>query len=167
MSWLRRIFGGGGEDGGAPRRAHGRYEGPAYGHGEVALEPAKAALLAALRERGARSAVIAYEGGNDEGWITEFSHSAAPLGADPASWTGETLPDATVVDIDAAMEAKGGLDDELFEAGEAVMADKWGGFAGEFEVEGRLIVDVDAGRIVRRDAVSVEGDPTVTEVEAI
>ena len=47
------------------------------------------------------------------------------------------------------------------------MADKWGGFAGEFEVEGRLIVDVDGGRIVRRDAGSVEGDPALTQVEAI
>jgi hypothetical protein len=47
------------------------------------------------------------------------------------------------------------------------MCDKWGGFAGEFEVEGRLIVDVDGGRIARRDAVSVEGDPAVTELETI
>ena len=167
MSWLRRIFGGGGGDDGAPRRAHGRDEGPDYGHGEVALESAKAALLAALRERGARSAVIVYEGGNDEGWITEFAYSSAPLGADPAEWAGDALPDATVVDIDAAIEAAGGPDDDLFEAGEAVMADKWGGFAGEFEVEGRLIVDVDSGRIARRDAVSVEGDAAVTEVESI
>ena len=166
MSWLRRIFGEGGEDGDAPRRAHGRDEGPRTDTAK-SRSPAKAALLAALRERGARSAVIAYEGGNDEGWITEFSYSSARLGADPAAWTGEALPDATVVDIDTAIEAKGGPDDELFEAGEAVMADKWGGFAGEFEVEGRLVVDVDAGRIVRRDAVSVEGDPAVTEVEAI
>ena len=170
MSWLRRILRGSDSpsaDPGERRRAHAAGEGPVYGQGDIPLEPARAQLLKLLRERGARSALIVYEGGNDEGWITEFSYSSAPLGADPAAWTGETLPDATVVDIDAAIEAKGGPDDELFEAGEGVMADKWGGFAGEFEVEGRLIVDVDGGRIVRRDAVSVEGDPTVTEVEAI
>jgi hypothetical protein len=171
MSWLRRILGGGNGDGddddAAPRRAHGRDEGPIYGHGDIAFGPAKANLLAALRERGARSAVIAYEGGNDEGWITSLEYSTATLGADPADWSGDALPDATVVDVDEAIEAAGGRDDDLFEAAEAVMCDKWGGFAGEFEVEGRLIVDVDSERIVRRDAVSVEGDPAVKEVETI
>ena len=111
--------------------------------------------------------MIAYEGGNDEGWITEFSYSSARSAPIRLRGRARRSSDATVVDIDTAIEAKGGPDDELFEAGEAVMADKWGGFAGEFEVEGRLVVDVDAGRIVRRDAVSVEGDPAVTEVEAI
>jgi hypothetical protein len=162
MSWLRRILGGG-----EPRRAHGRDEGPVYGHGDVPLEPAKAELLKLLRERGARSALIVYEGGNDEGWMTAFEYSAAPLGADPESWSGETLADPQSVDVDGAMEAVGGPDDELFAAAEGVMCDKWGSFAGQFEVEGRLVVDVDAGRIVRRDVVSVEEGPAGTEVEAI
>lgn len=167
MSWLRRIFGGGGDGDATPRRAHDEDEGPVYGHGDVALEPAKASLLAALRARGARSALIAYEGGNDEGWITRLEYSSAALGADPTEWSGDALPDAKAVDIDRAIEASGGPDDDLFEAAEAVMCDKWGGFAGEFEVEGRLIVDVDGGRVARRDAVSVEGDPAVTELETI
>jgi hypothetical protein len=170
MSWLRRIFGGGspGTDRRAdgPRRAHARDEGPVYGHGDVALEPAKATLLSLLRERGARSALIAYDGGNDEGWITSFEYSRAALG-DPDRWPGDSLPDAQAVDIDRAIEGAGGPDDELFEAAEAVMCDKWGTFAGEFEVEGRLLVDVESGRIVRRDSVSVEGDPAQTEVETI
>ena len=101
MSWLGRIL--------------GRREGPVYGRGDVPLEPAKAELLDMLRERGARSAVIAYEGGNDEG----------------------------------------------------CMCDKWGSFAGEYEVEGLLVADVAAGRIVRRDLVSVEEGPAETEVEAL
>jgi hypothetical protein len=171
MSWLRRIFGrddgDGGDSAGASRRAHAAGEGPVYGHGDVPLGPAKAQLLALLRERGARSAVIAYEGGNDEGFITEFVHSASPLGADLEQLTAETLPDATPVDVDEAIEAAGGPDDELFAAAEAVMCDKWGGFAGEFEVEGRLVVDVENERIVRYDAVSVEGDPAETEIETI
>src|SRR5688572_4290208 len=142
MSWLRRIFGGGdGES--RPRRAHGSRTGPIYGHGDVPLEPAKAELLALLRERGARSAVIVYEGGNDEGWMTSFEYSAAALGAEPQDWAGAGLPEAQAVDIDGAMDASGGPDDALFAAAEAVMCDKWGSFAGEFEVEGRLVIDVD------------------------
>ena len=164
MSWLRRIFGGGDSE---PPRAHGPDEGPAYGRGDVPLEPAKSQLLELLRERGARSAVVVYEGGNDEGWITAFEYSAAALGADPEAWSGETLPDGRAVDVDAAIEASGGPDDALFEAAEAVMCDKWGSFAGEFEVDGRLVVDVDAGRIVRRDVVTVEDGPPGTELEAI
>jgi len=120
-----------------------------------------------LRARGARSALIAYEGGNDEGWITRLEYSSAALGADPTEWSGDALPDGKAIDIDRAIEASGGPDDDLFEAAEAVMCDKWGGFAGEFEVDGRLIVDVDGGRIARRDAVSVEGDPALTELETI
>ena len=137
-----------------------------YGHGDVPLEPAKAELLELLRERGARSAVIVYEGGNDEGWMTSFEYSTAPLGAPPDEWAGDGLPDAVAVDVDAAIEASGGPDDALFAAAEAVMCDKWGSFAGEYEVEGRLVIDVDGGRIVRRDVISVEDGPPGTEVEA-
>jgi hypothetical protein len=170
MSWLRRIFGGhpaASTEPSRPRRAHEPDEGPVYGHGEVPLEPAKAQLLELLRERGARSAVIVYEGGNDEGWITTFAYSAVGLGADPEDWSGESLSDAQAVDVDAAMAAAGGPDDALFEAAEAVMCDKWGSFAGEFEVEGRIVIDVDGGRIVRRDVVSVEDGPAGTEIETI
>jgi len=173
MSWLRRIFGGRagptGRSGGhaGSRRAHEPDEGPVYGYGEVPLEPAKTQLLELLRERGARSAAIVYEGGNDEGWITAFEYSASPLGVDPEDWAGGELPDARAVDVDAALEAAGGPDDALFQAAEAVMCDKWGSFAGEFEVEGRLLIDVDARRIVRRDIVSVEEGQPETELETI
>ena len=162
MSWLRRILGRSNA-----RPAHLAGAGPTYGHGEVPLEPAKAQLLDLLRERGARSAVIVYEGGNDEGWMTSFEYSAVAFGADPADWSGKSLAEPQAVDVDAAMEMADGPDDALFGAAEAVMCDKWGTFAGEFEVEGRLVIDVDAGRIVRRDAVSVEGAPAETEIEAI
>jgi hypothetical protein len=170
MSWLRRILRGSDSpsaDPGERRRAHAAGEGPVYGQGDIPLEPARAQLLKLLRERGARSALIVYEGGNDEGWITAFEYSAAELGGDPESWSGETLADAQSVDVDGAIEAAGGPDDELFAAAEAVMCDKWGSFAGEFEVDGRLVVDVELGRIVRRDVVSVEEGPAGTEVETI
>ena len=165
MSWLRRILGGG-EGEPDPRRAHASRSGPAYGHGDVPLEPAKAELLGLLRERRARSAVIVYEGGNDEGWMTSFEYSTAPLGAPPEEWAGDGLPDAVAVDVDAAIDASGGPDDALFAAAEAVMCDKWGSFAGEYEVEGRLVIDVDGSRIVRRDVISIEEGPPGTEVEA-
>ena len=162
MSWLRRIFGGGGA-----RRPSWLGPGPVYGRGDVPLEPARDDLLALLRERGARSAVIVYEGGHDEGWMTSFEYSAEPLGADPEEWTGDALPAARAVDIDSAIDAAGGPDDDLFAAAEAVMCDKWGTFAGEYEVEGRLVIDVDTGRIARRDVVSVEESPPETELETI
>jgi hypothetical protein len=167
MSWLRRLFGSG--DGATrgssatpePRRAHGRAAGPVYGQADVPLERAKAQLLELLRERGARSAVIEYDGGQDEGFMTSFEFSRAPLAAEPTEWSG-SLPDPTAVDIDAALEASGTPDQTLYEAAEAVMCDKWGTFAGSFEVEGRLVVDVDSGRIARIDVVKVwedyEGD---------
>ena len=125
-----------------------------YGQADVPLETAKAQLLALLRERGARSAVMAYDGGHDEGFMTSFAYSRTPLGAAPPDVSGP-LPDATEVDIDAAIEARGGADDALYEAAEAVMCDKWGSFAGEYEVEGRLVVDVDAGTITRIDVVKM------------
>ena len=178
MSLLRRIFGGEGRRHSAPaepsepRRAHERAEGPVYGRADVPLERAKAQLLALLHDRGARSAVIEYDGGQDEGFINSFEFSGVPLAVEPTAWSG-SLPDPTAVDIDAALEATGAPDQALYEAAEAVMCDKWGSFAGEFEVEGRLVVDVDSGTIARIDAVKVwedfEGDepPAEREVEVL
>ena len=165
MSWLRDLFGGGGdrEDGDEkPTRAHEPGEGPVYGHGDVPLDRAKADLLRLLRERGARSALIAYDGGNDEGWITSFAWSEAAL---PPGLGGGELPEAHAVDVERAVEAAGGPDDTLFEAAEAVMCDKWGGFAGEFAVRGRLLVDVDAGTIVREDDVWLFDESDYDELE--
>jgi hypothetical protein len=166
MSWLRRILGGsdGGTDGEA-RRAHGSDEGPVYGQADVPLERSKAQLLELLRARGARSAVIAYDGGNDEGFMNSFEYSSAPLGAPPADWSG-TLTDPRTVDIDAALEATGGPDEALYEAAEAVMCDKWGSFAGAFEVDGRLVVGVDSGTIARIDVVKVWDDDEDVELPA-
>jgi hypothetical protein len=162
MSWLKRIFGG--SDGDA-RRAHGSNEGPVYGQADMPLERAKARLLELLRERGARSAVIAYDGGNDEGFMNSFEYSSAPLGAEPTDWSGP-LRDPRAVDVDAAIEATGGPDDALYEAAEAVMCDKWGSFAGAFEVDGRLVVDVDSETIARIDAIKLWDDDEGVELPA-
>ena len=150
MSWLRRLLG-----------RDSREEPDEWSAGEVELSKAKPALLAALRERGARSALVGYDGGHDEGGVTSILVSRAPLEGDPAAWTEPTLPDAETIDVEAYWNA----DDRdspsyrelaaLYEAAEAVVCDKWGSFAGEFDVEGRLVVDVDSGRIARHDAVWV------------
>jgi hypothetical protein len=174
MSFLRRIFGGGDDSGEeradereGPRRAHAEGAGPVYGHGEEPLSRSKPELLSLLRERGARSALISYDGGNDEGSVSGISYSAEPLGAEPAEWTGDALPAATEFDVESAFEDWDGPDGRFLQAADAVVCDKWGGFAGEFEVTGRLVVDVDSGRIARIDDVAVEDYPAEREVEVI
>ena len=145
MSWLRRIFGGSDEggDSGAPvaRASEG-----------------KAPFLELLRARGARSALVVYDGGNDEGGVASIAVSAEPLGGVPESWNGTTLPGSSEVlwgdwseegaDADGSRSVE---DERLLAAAEAVVCEKWGSFAGEFQVEGRLVVDVDAERIARQD----------------
>jgi hypothetical protein len=169
MSWLRKLLGGGGGDprNGAekPTRAHAPGAGPVYGHGDVPLDRAKDELLRLLRERGARSALIAYDGGNDEGWIGEFIWSEQPLEQQHETFAAAALPGAHAVDVEAAIEAKGGADDSLFEAAEAVMCDKWGSFAGEFAVRGRLVVDVDGGVIARQDDIWLFDQKDYEELE--
>jgi hypothetical protein len=135
--------------------------GPVYGLGDVPMDRAKPQLLDLLRQRDARRAVIAYDGGHDEGWITELFFSSDP---------GEGEPDpaaSTVIDPDTAYENFESPDGRLLEAAEAVVSDKWGSFAGEFEVKGRLLIDVESTRIVRRDSISYEDGPFEPEEEEL
>jgi hypothetical protein len=150
MTWFSRLF--------------GAETGPVYGHGEVPFDRAKDNLLALLRERGSRSAVIGYDGGNDEGWLTELVFSSESFAGEPETWSSL---EGTAVDVDDAYENFETPDGKLVEAAEAVVCDKWGSFAGEFHVDGRVFVDVDSGRIVRRDAVSVEDGPVEKDTEVI
>jgi hypothetical protein len=147
MSWLRRIFGG-------SDRPDGDGD-----HGAPAVRPSegKAALLELLRARGARSALVVYDGGNDEGGVAMVAVSAEPLGVPAESWQGTELPGAEVLWGDWSEEGASAFgnraveDERLLAAAEAVVCEKWGSFAGEFQVEGRLVVDVDGDRIVRQD----------------
>jgi hypothetical protein len=150
MTWLSRLF--------------GSETGPVYGRGEIPFDRAKSELLALLRERGARAAVIGYDGGNDEGWLTELVFSAEPFQGEPEGWSSVT---GSTIDVDAAYDDFETPDGKLVEAAEALVCDKWGSFAGEFHVDGRVFVDVDSGRIVRRDAVSVEDGPVETDTEVV
>jgi hypothetical protein len=150
MTWFSRLF--------------GSEQGPVYGRGELPFDRARDELLARLQERDARRAVIGYDGGNDEGWLTELVLSDQPFEGEPETWSSVT---GSTVDVDAAYDDFETPDGKLVEAAEAVVCDKWGSFAGEFHVDGRVFVDVDSGRIVRRDAVSVEDGPVETDVEVI
>jgi hypothetical protein len=147
MSWLRRIFGGDRDrDGGRP-------------DGAPAVRPSagKAELLELLRARGARAALVTYDGGNDEGGVAMVAVSAEPLGVPAESWQGTGLPGAEVLWGDWSEEGASAFgnraveDERLLAAAEAVVCEKWGSFAGEFQVEGRLVVDVDGERIGRQD----------------
>ena len=148
MSWLRRIFGGSerSDDGG--------------GSGTRSATPSegKATLLELLRARGIRSALVVYDGGNDEGGVASIAVSGEPLAEPAESWEGTTLPGSSEVvwgdwseEGAAAYGSRPDADERLLEAAEAVVCEKWGSFAGEFQVEGRLVVDVDGDRIARQD----------------
>lgn len=164
MSFFRKLFGGGMRG----------------GQGERPLSVAKPELLRLLRERGARSALIAYDGGHDEGGVTEIWVSSEPLGVDPRKWSGGSLAGAQEVEVDWDEMGQGGLLDAAMD----VVSDKWGSFAGEFHVKGRLVVDVDAGSIARHDDMWLDeqeeavdedydddlepkGPPDAHEVEAV
>ena len=156
MSWLRRIFGGSDR----PDDGDGDHGAPAVRRSE-----GKAALLELLRARGARSALVTYDGGNDEGGVASIAVSGEPLAEPAESWEGTTLPGSTDVlwgdwsEEGAADYGSRPLADErLLAAAEAVVCEKWGSFAGEFQVEGRLVVDVDGDRIVRQDVSWVTDD---------
>jgi hypothetical protein len=108
---------------------------------------ARRELLRLLRERGARSALVVYDGGNDEGAVTAIRLSREPLGVDPEEWKAPDLVAAEEVAIDDDAT------DDLYDAALWVVAGKWRSFAGLFFVKGRLVVDVDSGRIARHDDV--------------
>ena len=152
MSWLRRLFGGADGANGEDRYEASRgddFDELGGDGGTRPLGEAKPELLRLLRERGARAAVIAYDGGNDEGGVTEIWISREPLSVDPREWNEEKLPagEEVEVDWDTIESDPPGLLDYAMD----VVCDKWGSFAGEFAVRGRLVVDVDSGGIARHD----------------
>jgi hypothetical protein len=153
MSFLRRLFGRAGDDGDERKRVDERAG--AHGQGERQLAEAKADLLGLLRERGARSAVIAYDGGHDEGAVTEIWISRDPLSEPPRKFAGELV---AAEELELDWDTFGGNPPSLLDAAMDVVADKWGSFAGEFFVRGRLVVDVDSGAIARHDDTWVDDE---------
>jgi hypothetical protein len=172
MSWLRRIFGG-----------FSAMRGNAADAGYPPLEESKPELFRLLRERGSHSALIEYDGGHDEGSVTTMFVSPEPLGIDPKKWKGDSLPGAQEVEpnwgiYDHESGALGYTNDEeraageLTEAAMAVVCDRWGSFAGEFEVQGRLVVDVVGERIARHDVMRIDDEESgdsepMTDVEEV
>jgi hypothetical protein len=159
VSWLRRIFGG------SDRPAAGREPAPPG--------PGKAELLELLRARGARSAVVAYDGGTDEGGVASIAVSPEPLGVPAEHWQEASLAGGSEV-LGGDWSEQGAADygnrpdadERLLEAAEAVVCEKWGSFAGASPVEGRLVVDGDGERIARQD-VSWVTDEDEDEAERI
>lgn len=176
MSWLRRILGGDGR-GRGDRELAGAHD-LGYETNPTAAAAAKADLLRVLRARRAHAALITYDGGHDEGSVSEIVVSEEPLGAAPEEWREATIAGGEPIDMDRAWDVWGkedlGADDrqlsELLEAADTFIAVKWEGFAGEFEVQGRLVVDVDGERIARHDVVTVDeeyGGETARETEVV
>lgn len=175
MSWLRRLFG---SDGDGEQETIGADE-LGYATNPQVAATAKGELIRVLRARGARSAILVYDGGHDEGGVTEIFLSSAPLADAPEAWREGTLPDAEEIDMERAWDAWGAGEDadeetrrlsELMDAAEALIAAKWEGFAGEFEVQGRLVVDVEGERVARHDVVTLDeeyGGDTTRETETI
>ena len=153
MSFLRRLLGRAGD--GDREREHVDELANAHRQAERPLAEARADLLGLLRERGARCAVIAYDGGHDEGAVTEIRISPEPLPGTPDEFTGE-LAAAEEVELD--WDTFGSDPPGLLDAAMDVVADKWGSFAGEFFVRGRLVVDVDSGAIARHDDTWVDDE---------
>jgi hypothetical protein len=151
MSWLRRLF---------RRDDLGREVREIVDRMQAderrRAREARPELLRLLTERGARSAIVVYDGGHDEGFVTAVQISREPLGVAPAKWTGPELSGAEELPDDTSM---GGGQASVFDAAFDVVAGKWGGFAGEFVVKGRLVIDVESGEIARHDDVWIDEEP--------
>lgn len=159
MSWLGRLFG--------KRPALDpevrRIMDTVQADQDRSAAEARPELLRLLRDLGARSALVRYDGGHDEGSVTEIWYSREALGTDPKGWREQTLPDAQQVAIDWDV-----LESDppgLFDAAMEVVAGKWSGFAGEFFVRGRLVIDVESDRIARHDDMWLTEDDEVDEDE--
>jgi hypothetical protein len=102
VSWLRRIFGGDGRD----RESIGAGD-LGYETNPAAAATAKAELVRVLRERGAHAALITYDGGHDEGSVSEIVVSAEPLGAPPEDRRETTIAGGERIDMDRAWDVWG------------------------------------------------------------
>jgi len=115
-----------------------------------AMEMTRTEVFQQLRELGAVAAVVPFHGGNDEGFIE-----------------GITLKDADGNAVALIHEDYYGNTEEPFEGAhhlaEALsqpVYDEYGGFAGPFEVEGRVVWDVS------KATVSMEGSEAEESSEA-
>ena len=112
------------------------------------MEMTRAEVFERLRELGAVAAVVPFHGGNDEGFIE-----------------GITLKDAEGNAVAVIHEDYYGNAEEPFEGAHQLaealsqpVYDEYGGFAGEFEVEGRVIWDV-SGATVSMEGSEAEESP--------
>ena len=111
------------------------------------MEMTREEVFGRLRELGAVAAVVPFNGGHDEGFIE-----------------GITLQDAqgdavAVIHEDYYGDAKESFEGahRLAEALSQPVYDEYGGFAGEFEVEGRVIWDVSKATVSMVGSEAEEG----------
>ena len=124
--------------------------------GRRATEMARAEVFERLRELGAVAAVVPFHGGYDEGFIEGISLKDAE---------GNAL---AVIHEDyygnAEEPFKGAHD--LAEALSQPVYDEYGGFAGQFEVEGRVIWDVSKATVSMEGSEAEESPEDVEGSEA-
>ena len=114
------------------------------------MEMTRAEVFRRLRELGAVAAVVPFNGGHDEGFIE-----------------GITLRGAEGDAVAVIHEDYYGEAEEIFEGAHRLaealsrpVYDEYGGFAGDFEVEGRVIWDVSRGTISMEGSETLEGPET-------
>ena len=106
------------------------------------MEMTRAEVFGRLRELGAVAAVVPFHGGYDEGFTEDITLKDA--GGNPVAVIHEDY-------YGNAEEPFSKGANQLAEALSQPVYDEYGGFAGEFEVEGRVIWDVSEA------TVSMEG----------
>ena len=110
------------------------------------MEMTRAEVFGRLRELGAVAAVVPFHGGYDEGFTEDITLKDA--GGNPVAVIREDYYGAEEPFVGAH---------RLAEALSQPVYDEYGGFAGEFEVEGRVIWDVPKAAVSMRGSEDEEG----------
>ena len=113
------------------------------------MEMTRPDVFRRLQEMGAVSAVVPFHGGNDEGFtegITLESADGNPVAVIHEDYYGNEEPFEGAQDLAEALSRP--------------VYDEYGGFDGDFEVEGRVIWDVAEGTISMEGSEAVEGSGT-------
>ena len=116
------------------------------------MEMTRAEVFGRLRELGAAAAVVPFHGGYDEGFVEGITLRGAEGSA------------VAVIHEDHYGDAEEPFEGahRLAEALSQPVYDEYGGFAGEFEVEGRLVWDVSKAT-VGMEGSEAEEDPDAEE----
>ncbi len=111
------------------------------------MKMTRAEVFGRLRELGAVTAVVPFNGGHDEGFVEGVTLRGAEGSA------------VAVIHEDYYGEAEEPFEGahRLAEALSRPVYDEYGGFAGEFEVEGRVVWDVSKATVTMEGSEAEEG----------